>query len=301
MATREAREGFATGVRTVHCRWRAAPLENATLNPDGGSLPTAPAQEANLESAKPDCPEHNNEPARLNVPLDRLRFNAAGLIPAVAQDWLDGAVLMVAWMNEDSLLRTVTTGEAHYWSRSRQQLWHKGSTSGHVQQVHGLRYDCDADVLLLTVEQRHDSACHTGARSCFYGKGLQPHAGGADAPPPPADALSELFRLIEQRRDHPVPDSYTNRLLDGGDNRILKKIGEESAELVMACKDDQPDAIASEAADLIYHVLVALASHQVDWRHVLLELAQRRGQPRRHSFGPGEPKEGSTAPAVATP
>jgi phosphoribosyl-AMP cyclohydrolase / phosphoribosyl-ATP pyrophosphohydrolase len=226
--------------------------------------------------------------------MDGLRWNEAGLIPAVAQDWLDGAVLMVAWMNRQALESSLRTGEVHYWSRSRQELWHKGATSGHLQKLRGLRYDCDADVLLLTIEQQGDVACHTGARSCFFAEG----AGEADAPqgvelageelaggpaglPPPADVCTELARVIEGRRDRPEPGSYTNRLLEGGDNRILKKIGEESAEFVMACKDDDAAAIAGEAADLLFHMQVALAHHGVPWRQVQDVLAQRRGAPRR--------------------
>ena len=116
-----------------------------------------------------------------------LRFNEAGLIPAVAQDWLDGAVLMVAWMNAEAIERTLATGEVHYWSRSRQELWHKGATSGQLQKLRGLRYDCDADVLLLTIEQAGAGACHTGARSCFYEEGPKPSGGGPAALPPPAD------------------------------------------------------------------------------------------------------------------
>jgi phosphoribosyl-ATP pyrophosphohydrolase/phosphoribosyl-AMP cyclohydrolase len=210
-----------------------------------------------------------------------LRFNEAGLIPAVAQDWLDGAVLMVAWMTRQAIERTLATGEVHYWSRSRAELWHKGATSGHIQKLRGLRYDCDADVLLLTIEQEGDVACHTGARSCFYDDGPQPSAGGPAAAPPPADACTELMRVIEGRRDHPEPGSYTNRLLEGGDNRILKKIGEETAEFVMACKDGNSAEIAGEAADILFHLQVALAHHGVSWRQVQQVLAARRGAPRR--------------------
>ena len=213
--------------------------------------------------------------------IEALRFDGAGLIPAVAQDWLDGAVLMVAWMNREALVRTLDTGEVHYWSRSRQELWHKGATSGHFQRLRGLRYDCAADVLLLTIEQVGEVACHTGARSCFYEQGPVPGAGGVGAAPPPADVCSELARLIARRRERPEPGSYTNRLLEGGDNRILKKIGEEAAEFVMACKDDEAAAIAGEAADLVFHLQVALAHHGVPWRRVLEVLASRRGAPRR--------------------
>jgi phosphoribosyl-ATP pyrophosphohydrolase/phosphoribosyl-AMP cyclohydrolase len=208
--------------------------------------------------------------------LERLRFGPDGLIPAIAQDWLDGAVLMVAWMNRRALEATLATGEVHYWSRSRGELWHKGATSGHTQILRGLRVDCDADVLLLTIEQTGDVACHTGARSCFFTA-----VGRTADAAPPADGCSELDRLIRRRRRDPEPGSYTNRLLEGGDNRILKKIGEESAEFVMACKDDRPAEIAAEAADLIYHLQVALAHHDVPWRAVLEELARRRGAPRR--------------------
>lgn len=222
------------------------------------------------------------EAARLAKDLAAvLRWDGAGLIPAIAQDWLDGAVLMLAWMNGEALQRTLESGEVHYWSRSRQELWHKGATSSHIQRLRGLRYDCDADVLLLTVEQAGEVACHTGARSCFHNDKTPSSGGGALAPPPPADACTELSRVIEERRDHPEEGSYTNKLLAGGDNRILKKIGEESAEFVMACKDNDPEAIASEAADMVFHLQVALAHHGVHWRRVQQVLAERRGAPRR--------------------
>jgi phosphoribosyl-ATP pyrophosphohydrolase/phosphoribosyl-AMP cyclohydrolase len=188
---------------------------------------------------------------------------------------------MVAWMNREAIERTLASGEVHYWSRSRQELWHKGATSGHTQALRGLRYDCDADVLLLSIEQSGGVACHTGARSCFYDDGPSPSAGGPMAAPPPADACTELMRVIEGRRDRPEPGSYTNKLLEGGDNRILKKIGEESAEFVMACKDGDAAEIAGEAADILFHLQVALAHHGVSWRQVQQVLAQRRGAPRR--------------------
>ena len=214
--------------------------------------------------------------------IDQLRFNDAGLIPAIAQDWLDGAVLMVAWMNRHSIELTLSSGEVHYWSRSRKELWHKGATSGHTQKVKSIRYDCDADVILITIEQTGDVACHTGARSCFYEDSDQRAPGGPESLAPPADACTELMRVIEGRRDHPEEGSYTNKLLEGGDNSILKKIGEESAEFVMACKDDNADEIAGEAADILFHLQVALAHHGVSWRQVQEVLAARRGAPRRH-------------------
>jgi phosphoribosyl-ATP pyrophosphohydrolase/phosphoribosyl-AMP cyclohydrolase len=204
-----------------------------------------------------------------SISVDTIRYNEQGLVPAIAQDYLDGTVLMMAWMNRESLQKTLDTGEAWYWSRSRQELWHKGATSGHIQKVKSLRYDCDSDALLLTIEQIGDIACHRGERSCFHQvQGSKQH--------PPADTLSELFKVICDRRDHPLETSYTCKLFEGGDNKILKKVGEETAEVVMAFKDDRPEDIASEVADLFYHVLVALAHHQVSLRDVYRKLEQRK-------------------------
>ncbi|HAG83689.1 MAG TPA: bifunctional phosphoribosyl-AMP cyclohydrolase/phosphoribosyl-ATP diphosphatase [Cyanobacteria bacterium UBA12227] len=203
------------------------------------------------------------------IPVDEIRYNDQGLVPAIVQDYLDGTVLMMAWMNRESLQKTLDTGETWFWSRSRQEFWHKGETSGHLQYVRSLRYDCDSDTLLITVEQVGDIACHTGERSCF-------HQVEGTKVAPPADTLSQVFEVICDRRDHPVESSYTCKLFAGGDNKILKKIGEEAAEVVMACKDDEKEAIASEVADLFYHTLVALAHHQVDIRDVYRKLQQRR-------------------------
>lgn len=211
----------------------------------------------------------SNSP-KYHVPLDKITYNKQGLVPAIAQDYLDGTVLMMAWMNRESLQKTLDSGEVWYWSRSRQELWHKGATSGHIQKVRSLRYDCDSDALLITIEQIGDIACHTGERSCFH----QLEEGQKNAPP--ADTLSEVYRVICDRLANPNEESYTCKLFAGGDNKILKKIGEESAEVVMACKDDHPEEIASEVADLFYHTLVALAYHQVDIRDVYRQLQSRR-------------------------
>ncbi|MBS9389306.1 MAG: bifunctional phosphoribosyl-AMP cyclohydrolase/phosphoribosyl-ATP diphosphatase HisIE [Dolichospermum sp. WA123] len=203
------------------------------------------------------------------IPVEKIRYDDKGLVPAIIQDYLDGTVLMMAWMNRESLQRTLDTGETWFWSRSRQEFWHKGATSGHIQKVQTIRYDCDSDALLIGVEQLGDVACHTGERSCF-------HQVDGTVTPPPGDNLSQLFAVICDRRDRPNEDSYTCKLLAGGDNKILKKIGEESAEVVMACKDDDADGIAGEVADLFYHTLVALAHHQVDLKAVYRKLQERR-------------------------
>ena len=207
------------------------------------------------------------------IPIDQVRFNDKGLVPAIAQDYLDGTVLMMAWMNAQSLQKTLETGEVWYWSRSRQELWHKGSTSGHIQKVKGLRYDCDSDALLVTIEQIGDVACHKGERSCFHQVQFENEV---QTVAPAADTLSQVFETIRDRKLNPKPGSYTNHLFEGGDNKILQKIGEEAVEVVMACKDDAPDEIAGEVADLIYHTLVAIAHHDVDIKEVYRKLQSRR-------------------------
>ncbi|OUC12468.1 MAG: bifunctional phosphoribosyl-AMP cyclohydrolase/phosphoribosyl-ATP diphosphatase [Alkalinema sp. CACIAM 70d] len=204
-----------------------------------------------------------------SIPVEKIKYNEQGLVPAIVQDYLDGTVLMMAWMNAESLQKTLETGTTWFWSRSRQEFWNKGATSGHTQNVKSIRYDCDSDAILVTVEQIGDIACHTGERSCF-------HQINQGITPPPADTLSQVFQVICDRRDNPNPDSYTCKLLTGGDNKILKKVGEESAEVVMACKDDDAEAIAGEVADLFYHTLVAMAAHKVDIKAVYRKLQERR-------------------------
>jgi phosphoribosyl-AMP cyclohydrolase / phosphoribosyl-ATP pyrophosphohydrolase len=203
------------------------------------------------------------------IPVEKIRYDDRGLVPAIIQDYLDSTVLMMAWMNQESLQKTLDTGETWFWSRSRKEFWHKGETSGHIQKVRSIRYDCDSDALLIGVEQLGDIACHTGERSCF-------HQVEDIISAPPGDTLSQVFQVICDRRDNPNPDSYTCKLLAGGDNKILKKIGEESAEVVMAFKDDEAIAIAGEVADLFYHTLVALAHHNVDIKDVYRKLQERR-------------------------
>ncbi len=203
------------------------------------------------------------------IPVEEIRYDERGLVPAIVQDYLDGTVLMMAWMNQESLQKTLETEETWFWSRSRQEFWHKGATSGNIQKVQSIRYDCDSDALLIGVEQLGDVACHTGERSCF-------HQIEGSIVPPPGDTLSQLFQIICDRRDNPTENSYTCKLFAGGDNKILKKIGEETAEVVMAFKDDEADAIAGEVADLLYHTLVALAHHKVDLKSVYRKLQERR-------------------------
>ena len=203
--------------------------------------------------------------------LDKIRFDEKGLAPAVIQDAATGTVLMVAWMNRESLVKTLETGETWFYSRSRQELWHKGGTSGHVQKVRDLFYDCDGDTLLVKVEQT-GAACHEGTFSCFSRRfgGSEPVATQA------VGVLQELYEVIEDRRLHPKEGSYTNLLFDKGQNKILKKIGEEATETVIASKNNSQVEVLYEMADLWYHCLVLLSWHGISPTELLTELGKRR-------------------------
>ena len=214
-----------------------------------------------------------------NFSLENLRYDKDGLIPAIAQDWLDGSILMLAWMSKESLQKTIETKEVHYWSRSRSELWRKGATSSNTQILKGIRLDCDKDSLILSIKQNGSGACHTGERSCFFNEinNSTFHQTKKNIIPP-SDKCSELFQILFERSIYPKDESYTNYLLKKGSNTILKKIGEEAAEFIMAWKDNEKDAIAEEAADLIYHLQVALLKREVSWRDVLSALEERRKQ-----------------------
>ena len=209
--------------------------------------------------------------------LNDLSYNNDGLIPAIAQDWLDGSILMFAWMNMDSLKKTLKTKEVHYWSRSRSEIWRKGATSGNIQILKEIRFDCDNDALLLFIEQKGSGACHTGERSCFFNKISDFSINEVEKKENPlSNECSELFNRLNDRVISPKKESYTNYLLTKGSNTILKKIGEESAEFIMACMKNDNSEIVNEAADIIYHLQVALLYKDVTWREVLEVLANRR-------------------------
>jgi phosphoribosyl-ATP pyrophosphohydrolase/phosphoribosyl-AMP cyclohydrolase len=195
-----------------------------------------------------------------------LVFDASGLLPVVAQDRASGDVLMVAWADEEALTRTAETGIAHFWSRSRRALWKKGETSGHELRVVEARADCDRDTLLLVVEPT-GPACHTGARTCF-GE-TSPTAGGM---------LAELARVVAERALSPVEESYTARLLAKGTDQVLKKIGEEATEVVLAARAESDERLAEESADLLYHLLVALHQRGLPLSRVMDELRRRRSR-----------------------
>ena len=225
---------------------------------------------------------------------EHVAFNQQGLIPAVLQHAETGEVLMMAWMNQEALRLTLETGQAHFWSRSRETLWHKGATSGSFMNVRDIRIDCDGDTLLVQVEPE-GPACHTGEPSCFYRRlpsdpssgpvvadKADRETGTLSAPPagPPADEteeiLDELFAVILHRRDHRPAGSYTAELFDAGEDEILKKVGEEAMELVLAAKGQGDGRVVSEAADLVYHLLVLLASRRLRLSDVGQELKHRR-------------------------
>jgi phosphoribosyl-ATP pyrophosphohydrolase/phosphoribosyl-AMP cyclohydrolase len=274
-----------------------------------------------------------------------VKFNADGLIPAVTQDIRTDEVLMLAYMNEESLRKTIETGRVHYYSRSRQKLWLKGETSGHFQQVRSISLDCDGDTLLIKVDQT-GAACHTGHRSCFFtkldlealkagteqesaegadaraaqglqsaegmnakaaqgpqseedtdgmqgagtaqgtaqaadavatgaGVGAAAEAGSAAVPLAGAEVLQEVFDVISDRQTHPKEGSYTNYLFQKGLNKILKKVGEEACEVVIASKNGDKTEIRSEIADLMYHLMVLLVERGMTLEDVYRELKQR--------------------------
>jgi len=201
-----------------------------------------------------------------------INWNAQGLAPAIVQDAGTGQVLMLAYMNEESLQRTLETGETWFWSRSRGELWHKGATSGNTQRVVDMRYDCDADTLLLRVEPA-GPACHTGQQSCFYRRLSDGSEVGA--PPASSQVLPHLEAIIRDRKANPQPGSYTCQLLDAGLSRILKKVGEEAIEILIAAQSEGDERLVSELADFTYHALVLLAARDLAWSDVEAELARR--------------------------
>jgi phosphoribosyl-ATP pyrophosphohydrolase/phosphoribosyl-AMP cyclohydrolase len=211
-----------------------------------------------------------------SLDIEELSFGPGGLLPAVAQDASTGEVLMLAWMNREALRKTMESGMAHYYSRSRQRLWLKGETSGHFQSVVRILRDCDDDSLLLLVEQT-GAACHTGRRSCFFRE-----LDGRDALSPrfadksSEDVLSELQEVIEGRRANPKEGSYTSYLFDKGIDKILKKVGEESSEIIIAAKNPSQTDLTGEIADMMFHVSVLLAQRGLSWRDVCAELERRR-------------------------
>ncbi len=211
--------------------------------------------------------------------IGKIKFDQQGLVPAVVQDDASGTVLMLAYMNEESLRKTLASGVTWFYSRSRKALWQKGETSGHVQKVKKIYYDCDGDTLLVKVEQI-GAACHEGTFSCFSrrldgGEAERDTSAAADYRPA-MTILYELYNIINDRKDNPKEGSYTTYLFSKGRDKILKKVGEEAAETIIASKNAAKEEILYEMADLWYHCLVLLAHHDITPTELLAELQSRR-------------------------
>ncbi len=214
--------------------------------------------------------------------IEQVKFDERGLVPAIIQDSQSGRVLMMAYMNAESLGKTIESGHTWFYSRSREQLWMKGETSGHVQQVRDIFYDCDGDCLLIQVEQT-GAACHTGHYSCFYrnaaGEEIEPAVFDPDQvynPQASAAILYELYDVICDRRLKMPAGSYTTYLFEKGIDKILKKVGEENAEVIIAAKNRSREELVYEASDLLYHLLVLLVEQDVSLENIFSELKSRR-------------------------
>ncbi len=193
-----------------------------------------------------------------------------GLVPVIVQDYKTGQVLMAAYMNEQAYLDTLRTGKMNYYSRSRQTQWLKGETSGHYQYVKSLTADCDMDTILATVRQI-GAACHTGSYSCFFNE-ITPKQYEEKNP---LQIFEDVYAVIQDRKEHPKEGSYTNYLFDKGIDKILKKVGEEATEIVIAAKNPDPEEIKYEISDFLYHVMVLMAEKGVTWEDITTELAKR--------------------------
>lgn len=214
----------------------------------------------------------------VKIPIPRgLRFDSKGLIPAVVQDNRDHSILMLAYMNRESIRKTLETGQVHFWSRSRKKLWHKGATSGNFLDLKELRADCDGDTLLLRVKP-HGPVCHTGSKSCF----IKPLSRGRSKNNRDnivrSEILDRIFDVIQERKRTPRKKSYVSHLLKSGRDAILKKIGEESGELIIGSKNNKRSEVIWEMADLWFHTLVLLGDHGISPQDIYQELQSRFGK-----------------------
>ncbi|MGP0585472.1 bifunctional phosphoribosyl-AMP cyclohydrolase/phosphoribosyl-ATP diphosphatase HisIE [Paenibacillus timonensis] len=224
----------------------------------------------------------NEQPLQLSLSVEELeqavKWDASGLVPAIVQDAGSKDVLMLAYMNRESLRKSVETGLTWFWSRSRAELWNKGATSGNTQRITALKYDCDGDTILVEVIA-NGPACHTGEPTCFYltaaSTGLK---GGAEDR---FKVLAELEQLIAERYAERPEGAYTTYLFEKGLDKILKKVGEETAESIIAAKNGDNDELRYEVSDLIYHLLVLLRERNLPLDDIMQELERRHERPRR--------------------
>ena len=205
-----------------------------------------------------------------SIPFSEFKLNGDGLIPVIVQDYKTDEVLMLAYMNEEAFDNTLKTGLMTYYSRSRREQWVKGETSGHYQYVKSLDIDCDNDTILAKVEQI-GAACHTGNKTCFY----QPLVGTDYDEKNPLQVFESVYAVIEDRKANPKEGSYTNYLFDKGIDKILKKVGEEAAEIIIAAKNPNPEEVKYEMADFLYHAMVLMVEKGLTWDDIVGELADR--------------------------
>ncbi len=206
-----------------------------------------------------------------SLSFSEFKLNKEGLIPVIVQHYKTAEVLMMAYMNEEAFNKTIETGRMTYFSRSRNELWTKGETSGHFQFVKSLTIDCDNDTILAKVSQI-GAACHTGSRTCFFKDLVKKEYDDTN----PLKVFLEEYAIIEDRKSNPKEGSYTNYLFDKGIDKILKKVGEEAAEIIIAAKNPDPEEIKYEIADFLYHLMVLMVERGVSWNEVIKELADRR-------------------------
>ncbi len=205
------------------------------------------------------------------IPFSEFKTNENGLVPCIAQDYYTGKVLMMAYMNEESYNKTLETGLMTYWSRSREKLWTKGEESGHFQHMLSLTIDCDKDTILAKVKQE-GPACHTGNETCFFTPlAVKNSSEVSDA----FTVLQDVYATIKDRKENPREGSYTNYLFDKGIDKILKKVGEECTEIVIAAKNPDAEEIKYEIADFLYHAMVLMVERGVTWEDITDELARR--------------------------
>lgn len=229
-------------------------------------------QDMNFNEFKEIC---SNEGIRMTsfesiIDFSELKLNSDGLVPVIVQDYRTNEVLMMAYMDEEAFEHTVKVGRMTYYSRSRKQQWIKGETSGHFQYVKSLTVDCDKDTILAKVEQV-GAACHTGNRTCFF----QTIVGNESDAKNPLQVFESVYSTIMDRKLHPKEGSYTNYLFDKGIDKILKKVGEEATELVIAAKNPNPEEIKYEMSDFLYHAMVLMAERGITWDDIIEELANR--------------------------
>ena len=243
-------------------------------NISGISGPLVTENVKNIEALKKLCRDNHISVSEYNANYSwsDLKKGSDGLVPVVVQDAKSDAVLMVAYMNEEAYNKTLETGKMTYYSRSRDELWIKGDTSGHYQYVHSLTADCDLDTILAKVTQV-GAACHTGSYSCFFNE-IQNRSGKEESHNP-LKVFEEVFSVIEDRKLHPKEGSYTNYLFDKGIDKILKKLGEEATEIVIAAKNPNPNEIKYEISDFLYHMMVLMVEKGVTWEEITTELANR--------------------------